>query len=79
MISLFQFEEKVHQKSLSRAETIPLLFPRLLSCVLEYLGFLVEPHRERCREYEATFIVKKWQFVPRTPPFTTFPPIGEDQ
>ena len=79
MTSLFHFEEKVHRKSLSRAETIPLLFSRLLSFVLEYLGFPVEPHRERRREYEATFTIKKWQFVPRTPPLTTFPPIGEDK
>ena len=43
MISLFHFEEKIHRKHLSRAETIPLLFPRLLSHVLEHLGFSDEP------------------------------------
>ena len=44
MTSFFHFEEKIHKKHLSRVETIPLLFPRLLSIVLEHLGFLVEPH-----------------------------------
>ena len=30
MVSLIHFEEKVHRKKLQRANTIPLLFPRLL-------------------------------------------------
>ena len=30
MTSLFHFEDKVHRKSLPRAESMPLLFPRLL-------------------------------------------------
>ena len=30
MTSLFHFEDKVHRKSLPRAESTPLLFPRLL-------------------------------------------------
>ena len=30
MTSLFHFEDMVHRRSLSRAESIPLLFPRLL-------------------------------------------------
>ena len=59
MASLFHFEERVHRKNLSRVKTIPLLFPLLLSYVLEHLGFPVEPHRERRREYEAIFIVEK--------------------
>ena len=64
MSSLFHFEEKIHRKHLSRAETILLLFPRLLSHVLEHLGFPVELHQERRRVCEATFIVEKLQFVP---------------
>ena len=40
MASLLQFEEKVHQKDLARAESLPLLMPRLLCQVLEHLGFL---------------------------------------
>ena len=51
MASLLQFEEKVHRKDLVRAESIPLLMPRLLCYVLEHLGFPVEPRiemRVRC-------------------------------
>ena len=47
MTSLLHFEEKVHRKDLARAETFPLLMPRLLSQVLEHLGFLEETHIER--------------------------------
>ena len=47
MTSLLHFEEKVHRKGLARAESLPLLMPRLLSQVLEHLGFLEEPHIER--------------------------------
>ena len=59
MTSLFHFEEKIHRKHLSRAETIPLLFLRMLSHVLEHLGFSAEPHREHCQVCEATFTVEK--------------------
>ena len=51
MTSLLQFEEKVHRKDLARAESIPLLMPRLLSYVLEQMGFPEEPRiemRDRC-------------------------------
>ena len=51
MASLLQFEEKVHQKDLARAESIPLLMLRLLCYVLEHLGFPAEPKiemRVRC-------------------------------
>ena len=47
MTSLLHFEDKVHRKGLARAESIPLLMPRLLSQVLEHLGFPEEPHIER--------------------------------
>ena len=73
MTSLFHFEEKIHKKYLSRAETIPLLFPRLLSHVLEHLGFLAEPHQERRLVCEATFNVEKWQFVPGAPHLLAYP------
>ena len=46
MASLLQFEEKVHRKDLARAESLPLLMPRLLCYVLEQLGFLKEPRLE---------------------------------
>ena len=51
MSSLLQFEEKVHRKDLARAESIPLLMPRLLFYVLEQMGFPEEPRlemRARC-------------------------------
>ena len=51
MTALLHFEDKVHRKGLARAESIPLLMPRLLCQVLEHLGFLEEPRiemRVRC-------------------------------
>ena len=47
MTSLLHFEEKVHRKGLAPAEAFPLLIPRLLSQVLDHLGFPEEPHIER--------------------------------
>ena len=67
MTSLFHIVEKIHRKNLSRAETIPLLFSRLLSRVLEHLGFPAEPQLERRRVCEAVFTVEKWKFVPSVP------------
>ena len=51
MTSLMYFEDKVHRKGLSRAESLPLLMPRLLCQVLEHIGFPEEPRlelRARC-------------------------------
>ena len=51
MTSLMHFEEKVHRKDLVRAESLPLLMPRLLCQVLEHMGFPEEPRiemRVRC-------------------------------
>ena len=47
MTSLMHFEEKVHRKDLVRAESLPLLMPRLLCQVLEHMGFPEEPRIER--------------------------------
>ena len=47
MAALLHFEDKVHRKGLARAESLPLLMPRLLSQVLEHLGFPEEPRIER--------------------------------
>ena len=47
MTALLHFEDKVHRKGLARAESLPLLMPRLLSQVLENLGFPEEPRIER--------------------------------
>ncbi|KAL6311114.1 hypothetical protein AAG906_012597 [Vitis piasezkii] len=41
MAALLHFEEKVHTRHLARADSIPLLFPRLLCHVLAHMGF---PH-----------------------------------
>ena len=46
MISLMHFEEKVHRKGLVRADSLPLLMPRLLCQVLEHMGFPEEPRLE---------------------------------
>ena len=46
MTSLLHFEEKVHRKDLARVEAFPLLMLRLLSQVLEHLGFPEEPRLE---------------------------------
>ena len=47
MTSLLHFKDKVHRKGLARAESLPLLMPRLLSQVLEHLRFPEEPRIER--------------------------------
>ena len=47
MTTLLHFEDKVHRKGLARAESLPLLMPRLLSQVLKHLGFPEEPRIER--------------------------------
>ena len=47
MTSLLHSDDKVHRKGLARAETLPLLMPRLLSQVLDHLGFPEEPRIER--------------------------------
>ena len=47
MTTLLHFEDKVHRKGLARAESLPLLMPRLFSQVLEHLGFPEEPRIER--------------------------------
>ena len=46
MTSLLHFEEKVHRKGLARSESLSLLMPRLLSQVMEHLGFPKEPRIE---------------------------------
>ena len=46
MTSLMHFKEKVHLKGLARAESLPLLKPRLLCQVLEHMGFPEEPRIE---------------------------------
>ena len=78
MTSLFHFEDKVHRRNLTRVESTPLLFPRLLCQHLEHIGFPVEPRLERHQDYKAFLIVYRWQTRPRSfhlPP----PELAEDQ
>ena len=74
MTSLFHFEDKVHRRSLSRAESTPVLFPRLLCQVLEHIGFPDEPRLEHCCDCEASLTVDRWKLMPRSLPL-----IAEDQ
>ena len=62
--SLFHFKDRVHSRSLSHAESMPLLFPRLLCQVLEHIGFPAEPRLERHRGYEATLTINRWRAWP---------------
>ncbi|RVW29320.1 hypothetical protein CK203_115423 [Vitis vinifera] len=60
MASLIHFEEKVHRKKLQRVDTIPLLFPRLLCQIFEYLGFPTEPWLQRHRLCRERLTLDKW-------------------
>ena len=68
MTSLFHFEDKVHRRSLSRAESTPLLFPRLLCQVLEHLGFPDESRLERRRDSAAILTIDWWRLMPCSVP-----------
>ena len=59
MSSLFHFEDKVHCKSLTRADSTPLLFPRLLCQVLKHIGFPAEPRLECRCDREAILTVDR--------------------
>ena len=76
MTSLFHFEDKVHRRSLPRALSMPLLFPRLLYQILEHIGFLTEPRLERLRGCEATLTIDRWRVMPRG---FHLPPPGSDE
>ncbi|KAL6312055.1 hypothetical protein AAG906_027258 [Vitis piasezkii] len=75
MASLLYFEEKVHRKKLQRDDTIPLLLPRLLFHILEYMGYPTEPHFKRHHHCQEQFTLDKWtqldelptEFVPPAP------------
>ena len=65
MTSLFHFEDRVHRRSLPRAESLPMLFPRLLCQMLEHIGFLAKPRIERRRGCETILTVERWRARPR--------------
>ena len=60
MTSLFHFEDRVHRRSLPRAESLPLLFPRLFCQVLGHIGFPNEPRLERRRGCKDTLTIDRW-------------------
>ena len=68
MTSLFHFEDKVHCQGLSRAESMALLFPRLLCQVLEHMGFPDEPRLEHRCDSAASLTVDWWRLLPRSIP-----------
>ena len=76
MTSLFHFEDRVHRRSLPRAESLPMLFPRLLCQVLEHIGFPAEPRIERRHGYETILTVERWRARPRA---FHLPPPGLDE
>ena len=74
MAVLLHFEEKVHRKQLHRADTIPMLFLRLLCHILEHISYPTKPHLEHyhhCREH---FTLEKWtQLAGYSEPIATPP------
>nr|CAN81106.1 hypothetical protein VITISV_012565 [Vitis vinifera] len=63
MVALLHFEEKVHKWRLTRANTILLLFPRLLCHVLAHMGFPTDPHSEPRRHCRESFSLDQWNQV----------------
>ena len=76
MTSLFHFEDRVHRRSLPRAESMPFLFPRLLYQILEHIGFPSEPRLELHRCCEATLTIDQWRARPRA---FHLPPPGSNE
>ena len=64
MTALLQFKDKVHCKGLARAKGLPLLMPRLLSQVLEHLGFPEEPRIERRIRYPQVLSLERALVMP---------------
>ena len=64
MTALLHFEDKVHRKGLAPAESLPLLMPRLLSQVLEHLGFQKGPRIERRIRCPLVLTMKRAMVMP---------------
>ena len=64
MTALLHFEEKVHRKDIAGAEAFPLLMPRLLSQVLEHMGFPEEPRIERWVSCPHVLSIKRSLYTP---------------
>ena len=65
MTSLFHFEDKAHRRNLTRAESLPFMFPRLLCQVSKHMGFPAEPRLEHRQHCKAILTVKRWQSLLR--------------
>ena len=76
MTSLFHFEDRIHRRSLPHAESLPLLFPRLLCHVLEHIRFPAESRLERHRDCEATLTIDRWRARPHD---FHLPPSGSEE
>ena len=74
MTSLFHFKDKVHRWGLSRAESTPLLFPRLLCQVLEHMGIPNERRLEHRCDSAASLTIDRWLLLPHSVPL-----LAEDQ
>ena len=66
MAALLHFEEKVHRKGLTHAETIPLLMSILLCHVLEHLEFPEQPCIERWRNCAMIMSHERTLSMPRS-------------
>ena len=64
MTSLFHFKDKVHHRGLSQAESMPLLFLRLLCQMIEHMGFPDEPRLEHRHDSAAKLTVDRWRLLP---------------
>ena len=64
MTALVHFEKKVHRKDLALAKAFPLLMPRLLSQVLEHLGFPEEPRIERRVIFPQVLSIERSLYMP---------------
>ncbi|KAL6331738.1 hypothetical protein AAG906_016734 [Vitis piasezkii] len=65
-------------KKLQRADTISLLFPRLLCHILEHMGYPTQPYIERCHHYREHFTLDKWiQLAESVPHAPIAPPMPE--
>ncbi|KAL6311973.1 hypothetical protein AAG906_026386 [Vitis piasezkii] len=77
MAALLHFEEKVHTRRLARADSIPLLFPRLLCHVLAHMGFPTDPRSEPRRHCRESFSLDQWTQIWLHPGPQNFPSQGK--
>ena len=66
MTALLHFEEKVHRKDLAQVEAFPLLMLRLMSQVLEHLGFPEEPRIEQRVSCPHVLSIERSLYMPQS-------------